>query len=121
MNRQPETYGRSPMMDTLHKRLRNPHRLKTYQRKMITDVQVCMAVRMYRLGLDNRLPGSPAPAYPYTTLADNLDVPEKVAYSALVRAHRNGLIDYGTSLRIGWLTDKGVLLLQENNLWEVKA
>lgn len=94
---------------------------ETYQRKMITDVQVCMAVRMYHVGLDNRLPGVPAPAYPYTILSEQLDVPEKVAYSAIIRAHRNGLIEYGTSLRTGWLTTKGIQLLQEHRLWEVRA
>jgi len=39
---------------------------------------------------------------------------EKVCYRAMERAESHGLIDYGVSLRSGWLTNKGILLLWKN-------
>ena len=33
--------------------------------------------------------------------------PEKVIYAAMERAYDRGLIEYGVSLRSGWLTDEG--------------
>jgi len=35
------------------------------------------------------------------------DHPEKVIYAAMRRADDHGYIEYGVSLRGGWLTDKG--------------
>ena len=37
--------------------------------------------------------------------------PEKVCWRAMERACRRDLIDYGTNLRYGWLTEKGRALL----------
>lgn len=37
----------------------------------------------------------------------------KVCYRALERAHRNGLIDYGVSLRTAWITEEGKKFLEE--------
>ena len=38
----------------------------------------------------------------------------KIAYRAMERAHRHGLIEYGVSLRSGWLTELGKALLRAN-------
>ena len=39
------------------------------------------------------------------------DCPMKVIESALLRAEKRGLLDYGVTLRSGWLTDKGYALI----------
>jgi hypothetical protein len=44
--------------------------------------------------------------FPTTTLIDE-GYPEKVVYAAIEREERRGFIDYGVSLRAGWLTPKG--------------
>ncbi len=50
--------------------------------------------------------------YPYEILmARHPGLPQKVAYAAMERSHRRGLVSFGTSLRTGWLTNKGVSLL----------
>jgi hypothetical protein len=41
--------------------------------------------------------------------------PEKVVNRAMERAHRHGLIEYGVSLRSGWLTEEGQRLLAADN------
>lgn len=47
--------------------------------------------------------------------AQKFNCDEKLAYSACERAERDDLIEYGVSLRTGWLTDKGKeLLIKEN-------
>lgn len=71
--------------------------------KDITDIQVCEAVR------DSRK--SHGELWPYELLASRTGQPEKVCYRAMERAVRHGLIEYGVSLRSGWLTDKAVALL----------
>jgi len=70
----------------------------------ISDKAVCEAVAQYQASR------KPAP-FPYETLAKQFNCPEKVAYRALERAERHGLIEYGVSLRTGWLTEKGEALL----------
>lgn len=115
-----ELYGRSPVLEVMKQLLRKTHRIKHHQRRHVSDLQVCLAVRMYRVALDLREAGTSQPSYPYTIIADQVGVPEKVAYRAMERAYANDLLEYGTSLRTAWLTDKGVLLLQENNMWKVK-
>lgn len=94
--------------------------------KDITDQQVCRAVQDYNdavratppmpnnlfvrhiLGMD---PTAPSPPFPYEALAAQTGQPERVCYRALERAERRGLIEYGVSLRTGWLTDKGRAVL----------
>ena len=49
--------------------------------------------------------------FPYQTLSDWTGGCEKVCYRAMERAYERGLIEYGTSLRSGWVTDKGMDLL----------
>jgi len=44
-------------------------------------------------------------------LAEWTGQPRKVCYRAMERAHRNGLVEYGVSLRTGWVTERGVHLL----------
>jgi hypothetical protein len=41
------------------------------------------------------------------------DYPPKVIYSAMDRAYRHGLIEYGVSLRAGWLTPQGLELTKD--------
>lgn len=77
---------------------------KTWQIKRISDLEVVRAVDQYRSRRHR--------PYPYEDLAEMHGCPEKVAYRACERAFGNGLIDYGVSLRTGWLTDKGKALLE---------
>lgn len=73
------------------------------KRSDITDLDVCKAVQEYQNTLGD---------FPYEMLASKFNCDEKLAYSACKRAHGNGLIDYGVSLRTGWLTEKGKELLK---------
>lgn len=92
--------------------------------KDITDAQVCRAVQDYNdaikalpplrsgpFGLFGTTPIVYAPPFPYEALAASTGQPEKVCYRAMERAEKRGLIEYGVSLRTGWLTDKGKALL----------
>jgi hypothetical protein len=72
------------------------------KRSDISDLEVCKAVQKYQNTLGD---------FPYQTLAKKFSCNEKLAYSACERAYDNGLIEYGVSLRTGWLTDKGKELL----------
>lgn len=78
--------------------------MKAWQMKQISDAVVVKAVAQY--SADAR--GSP---FPYQIIAADLGCPEKVAYRACERAASRYLIDYGVSLRTGWLTDAGKVLL----------
>lgn len=94
--------------------------------KDITDAQVCRAVQAYNDAI-RALPPLPtgpfgafgmspilyAPPFPYETLAAETGQPEKVCYRAMQRAERRGLVEYGTSLRTGWLTPAGKTLLED--------
>lgn len=60
-------------------------------------------------------PSKPEP-WPYDLLAEWTGQPIKVCYRAMERAEERGLIEYGTSLRTGWLTEKGKALLQKSSL-----
>lgn len=77
---------------------------KTWQRKHISDLTVVEAVDAYSKAHDGPCP--------YEAIAAALGCPEAVAYAACERAHERDLIDYGVSLRTGWLTDKGKELLR---------
>lgn len=74
------------------------------KRSDISDEEVCRAVAYYQEDIYNR-------EFPYEALAKKFDCDEKLAFSACERAHDNYLIEYGVSLRTGWLTDKGKSLL----------
>ena len=72
-------------------------------RKKISDLQVVQAVaRSKDWG------GQFADGY----LRDLTGEHPKVCMAAMERAERRGLIEYGVSLRSGWLTDKGRALLE---------
>lgn len=77
--------------------------------KDITDLQVVMA---YRDSLRQRN-GSPRGYWPEEILQGTTGESEKVCYRAMERAFRHGLIEYGVSLRSGWLTNAGLTLLEE--------
>ena len=40
-------------------------------------------------------------------LAEETRAPEKLIYSAMERDYNNGYIEFGVSIRTGWLTEKG--------------
>jgi hypothetical protein len=70
--------------------------------KDITDLMVCAAVTAYKThGL------------PFSDERLHLETgqPIKVCERAMERAYRRGLIEYGVSLRSGWLTEEGEALL----------
>ena len=66
--------------------------------KDITDKQVCEAYVEY-----NRNRG----AWPYEILHQRTGEHWKVCFRACERAAKRGLVDYGVSLRSGWLTTSG--------------
>ena len=72
---------------------------KGVQVKHITDHQVCAAYA--------RCAGNGGRPWPYERLAEQCGAHINVAFRACERAHRRGLIEYGTSIRSGWLTDTG--------------
>jgi len=76
------------------------------KRKDISDFEVCKAVDEYQNKIRD---------FPYQILSKKFDCDEKLAYSACERAERNGLIEYGISLRTGWLTEKGEELLAKKD------
>lgn len=76
---------------------------KTFQAKHISDEQVCRAYQKRREDAGG--------LWPYEALAAELGCHEKVAYAACQRACDRDLIDYGISLRAGWLTEKGWALI----------
>ena len=74
--------------------------------KHVSDLQVVRAMQAFR---DRKLE-SP---WPYEALAVETGQCEKVCFRAMERACDRGLIEYGVSLRTGWLTDKGRALLED--------
>ena len=93
-------------------------------RKHVTDAMVCQAYSDYKATLNAALRtipdgyifgvGAPLPhaPWPYELLAERTGECEKVCYRAMERAYDRGLIEFGTSLRSGWLTDEGEALLE---------
>ena len=71
--------------------------------KDLTDKQVLEAMR------DSK--ATHFTLWPYELLAQRTGQTEKVCYRAMERADAHGLIEYGVSLRTGWLTQKGEALL----------
>lgn len=74
------------------------------KRKDISDLEVLKAYREHHADIYNT-------PFPYEILAKKFGCDEKLAYSACERALKKGLLDYGVSLRCGWITDKGNELL----------
>lgn len=69
--------------------------------KDILDLTVCRAVQQAR---DTN-------SFATEVLEEITGESPKVCYRALERAYRHGLVNYGVSLRTGWLTEKGLELL----------
>lgn len=76
------------------------------QLKNISDFYVVLAY-----DLSNKLIDRP---YPYELIQKWFCCNEKLAYKVCERADKRGLIEYGVSLRTGWLTDKGLKLLENH-------
>ncbi|HEY5581243.1 MAG TPA: hypothetical protein VIK56_08775 [Rhodoferax sp.] len=72
--------------------------------KDITDLQVLQAYD------DSKKTGYSI-GWPEDLLQQRTGQPEKVCACAVERAVGRGLIDYGVTLRSGWLTEKGASLL----------
>lgn len=53
--------------------------------------------------------------FPYDILMERTGACEKVCYRAMERASDRGLIEWGVSLRSGWITEKGYTLMSEYN------
>lgn len=87
--------------------------------KDISDEQVCRAMQALPplltepFGLFG-VSRHPLPPFPYEALAAETGQPEKVCFRATERAERRGLIEYGVSLRTGWLTATGRALLRKD-------
>ena len=73
--------------------------------KDISDYQV---VRAYKRAMKYE----PSGPFVYEILAQETGQPEKVCYRAMGRAERRGFIDFGVSLRTGWLTGSGKALAE---------
>ena len=79
------------------------------KRSDITDRMVCEAY--YQADVIRKSEDGAHVTWPEHVLMVRTGLPEKVIYAAMERACDNGLIDYGVSLRSGWLTNKGKALL----------
>ena len=90
-------------------------------RKDVSDIQVCCAVELYNNLMRRQrstgreifgaLPVYDAVPYPYEILSAVTGECEKVCFRAMERACDRGYIEYGVSLRTGWLTRKGAELI----------
>jgi len=69
----------------------------------ITDYAVLLAYQKSKADPDK---------FPESILMRELGAHPKVCAAACVRAFERGLIDYGVSLRTGWITDKGWRVLR---------
>lgn len=98
----PCSTGRCRYCSEVKRRDDSPTPTKAKKRSDITDIDVCLAVEEYQKEKN---------LYPYELLADKFNCDEKLAYSACERAFNHDLIDYGVSLRTGWLTEKGKQLI----------
>lgn len=79
--------------------------------KHITDKQVCEA---YAEAARQRGKNWDRPyEMPYEILERITGQPFKVCYRAMERAEERGFIEYGVSLRTGWLTESGLDLISQ--------
>ena len=78
------------------------------QTKDITDEWVILAYMQSKVEDMRR--------YPYDILSTWTGAPFKVCYKAMERASKRDYIEYGTSLRTGWPTDKGIQYVQSIRL-----
>jgi len=82
--------------------------------KNISDEQVCSAYYQCQLQ-KSMVMDAPMDLYPYHFLMEWTGECEKVCFRAMERACDRGYIEYGVSLRCGWLTEKGMELITINN------
>ncbi len=82
--------------------------LRTKKPWKTADITDAMVVTAYNDA--NRLGGAERNVFAYDILCGVLGCPEKVAYAAMERAADRGFIEYGVSLRTGWITPKGEAL-----------
>lgn len=80
-------------------------------RKDISDQLVCL---IYSWRHAMILQGTDPP-WPTQLLVIQTGEPEKVCEAAMERAADHGLIEYGVSLRSGWLTEAGRALADDAN------
>lgn len=81
--------------------------------KDITDKQVIEAYGEYHEAKKGRTSFIEEEfEWPYDILHRTTGQPVKVCYRAMERAEERGYIEYGVSLRTGWITDKGKELLK---------
>jgi len=80
-------------------------------RKNISDLQVCLAYKRARELRDLNRNNVTDHVWPEDLLAALTGQPVKVCLRAMERAADRGYIDWGVSLRSGWLTEKGVELI----------
>lgn len=73
--------------------------------KNVPDWLVCRAVQAYQDDAEKDF-------FPYDLLTYMTGECEKVCIRAMERACRHELIEYGVSLRTGWLTQKGKDLIR---------
>ncbi len=75
------------------------------KRRDINDLHVCEAYRRKREVYSDM-------KFADEILAEFTGAPIKVARAAMERACDRGYVEYGTSLRSGWITEKGLRLLK---------
>jgi hypothetical protein len=76
----------------------------------ISDRDVCLAYKEYHKRMEKQ--GYEKPYYPYEFLSKHTGKNEVACFKACERAERRGFIEYGVSLRTGWLTEKGEELIK---------
>jgi hypothetical protein len=76
--------------------------------KDISDAQVCRAYLMAKE--ESRW------QWPYDVLRELTGQHENVCFRAMERAAARGFVNYGTSLRSGWVTESGMRLIEEDAL-----
>lgn len=79
------------------------------KRSDISDLQVCLAIAA-RGEIQREVPRKGC--WPDDALMEQLGCSRKVARRAMERADHRGYIDYGSSIRSAWLTEKGKQLIQ---------
>lgn len=84
------------------------------QTKDITDLMVLNAYIKAKQIRESEAASNTRPyTWPEDVLYDQTRAPWKVILRAMERVHDKGLIEYGVSLRAGWITDKGKDFLTE--------
>jgi hypothetical protein len=79
----------------------------TVSRKDVSDIDVVIAVAICKAENTTGFK-----RWPYELLSEITGECEKVCYRAMERAFKRGLLDYGVSLRSGFLTPEGKKLLE---------